>query len=86
MTSELLSFLGITRPELLKHTPSGITKYVFWIRLEIALIVRALVQAYGGNEGVESAICAFVFPLVSAFDNMYMNVAHNVRISLINDK
>ena len=53
---------------------------------EIALIVRALVEAYGGNEGVESAICAFVFPLVSAFDNMYMNVAHNVRISLINDK
>ena len=52
---------------------------------DIALIIRTLVQAYGGNEGVESAICSFVFPLFCAFDNMYMNVARDVRISLVND-
>ena len=52
---------------------------------EIALIIRTLVQAYGGNEGVESAICSFIFPLYCAFDNMHMNVAHDVRVSLVND-
>jgi len=52
--------------------------------LEIALIIRTLVQAYNGNEGVESTICSFIFPLFCAFDNMCMNVARDVIISLIN--
>lgn len=50
---------------------------------EIALLIRTFVQAYGGNEGIESVISSYIFPLFCAFDNMC--VARNVRISLIND-
>ena len=73
-------------PRLIETYPLGHYKVRILDKTrEIALIIRTLVQAYNGNEGVESAICGFIFPLFCAFDNMYMNVAHNVRISLVND-
>ena len=52
---------------------------------DIALIIRALVQAYGGNDDIESKICSYIFPLYCAFDQL--NVSNrNIKISLLNDK
>ena len=52
---------------------------------EIALAIRTFVMAFiMGDEGVESVISSFIFPLYCGFDNMYVN-RNNIRVSLVND-
>ena len=53
---------------------------------DIAMSIRTLVLAYGGNEGIESVICSYIFPLYSAFDHLYARVnTDGIRVSLVND-
>ena len=52
---------------------------------DIALEIRTLVLAFmRGDEGIESVISSFIFPLYCGFDNMYVN-NNRIRISLVND-
>ena len=52
---------------------------------DIALEIRTLVLAFmRGDEGIESVISSFIFPLYCGFDNMYVN-KNRIRISLVND-
>ena len=39
---------------------------------EIALIIRALMTAFGGKEAVESAISSYVFPISLIYDMLRM--------------
>ena len=52
---------------------------------EIALIIRALVTAFGGTEAVESAISSYVFPIPLIYD-MFRMPNLNFKISILNDK
>ena len=54
---------------------------------DIALEIRTVVLAFmRGDEGVESVICSYIFPLYSAFDHLYARLNNDgIRVSLVND-
>ena len=70
-------------PKVIETLPLGHFKIPFMDKTrDIALSIRALVQAYGGTSAIESKICSYIFPLYCSSNRL--NVP-NYRISLIND-